>query len=162
MFLKKSCLVKPRKGKTKQLSHPQSNFFFKQKKKEKKKRKTKQLSHPQAERERAMYPPTAQEIKKWKIKKQFPPKNEAEILFSSLHFHFGPYFLILPYLIPKIKRWSHFGPYLRLTNGNSLRGKRCAPWVRPVWLATHLTHNPIDPFKNDLWPVLTRDPIDPT
>ena len=48
------------------------------------------------------------------------------------HSHFGPYFFILPYLIPKIKKCSHFGPYLCLTNGNSLRGKQSAPWVKPV------------------------------
>ena len=32
----------------------------------------------------------------------------------------------------------------------------------PTQPVTCLTRNPIDPFKNDLWPVLTRDSIDPT
>ena len=30
--------------------------------------------------------------------------NTIFVLTFSPHFHFGPYFLILPYLIPKIKR----------------------------------------------------------
>ena len=41
----------------------------------------------------------------------------------SPHFHFHPYFLILPHLVSKIKKRSHFCPYRHLPNGNSLRGK---------------------------------------
>ena len=56
-----------------------------------------------------------------------PTKHTLIGVFSfSHHFHFHPYFLILPHLVPKIKRRSHFCPYRHLTNGNSLRGKRSA------------------------------------
>ena len=53
-------------------------------------------------------------------------ENTIFVSTFSPHFHFHPYFLILPHLVPKIKRRSHFCPYRHLTNGNSLRGKRSA------------------------------------
>ena len=52
--------------------------------------------------------------------------NTIFVSTFSPHFHFHPYFLILPHLVPKIKRRSHFCPHRHLTNGNSLRGKRSA------------------------------------
>ena len=45
------------------------------------------------------------------------------VLIFSPHFHFGPYFFILPLLVSKMKNAFYFSPYHYLTNRNCLHGK---------------------------------------
>ena len=52
-------------------------------------------------------------------------KKVKPFLFSTFSgdFHFSPYILFLPLLVPILKNASRFGPYRYIRNGNCTAGK---------------------------------------
>ena len=59
-------------------------------------------------------------------------KGGKSLLVSTFSddFHFSPYILFLPFLVPILKNISRFGPYHYIKNGNYTAGKRHALLAR--------------------------------